>query len=130
MLLYMIYIILCHSYHFLGIGLAIGDFFFIYSLTWCIGMRFVLELRVSLEAASLSLGIEARSVYIPPSPDPISSFAICGIYWVWLLLLLYVCSGLQRITFNLNNYSHSPLFAKTCYTLGPLTLTFLKLSVK
>ncbi|MFS7906402.1 hypothetical protein Hanom_Chr01g00058771 [Helianthus anomalus] len=42
---------------------------------------------VSLEAASLSLWIEARSVYIPPSQDPINSFAICGIYWVWLLLL-------------------------------------------
>ncbi|MFS7988964.1 hypothetical protein Hanom_Chr11g01041161 [Helianthus anomalus] len=40
------------------------------------------EPRVSLEAASLSLGIEARSVYIPPSLDPISSFAICGIYWI------------------------------------------------
>ncbi|MFS7983230.1 hypothetical protein Hanom_Chr11g00972121 [Helianthus anomalus] len=26
------------------------------------------------------------SVYIPPSPDPMSSVAICG--WVWLLLLL------------------------------------------
>ncbi|MFS7923061.1 hypothetical protein Hanom_Chr03g00256401 [Helianthus anomalus] len=38
------------------------------------------EPRFSLEAASLSLWIEARSVYIPPSPDPISSFAICGIY--------------------------------------------------
>ncbi|KAJ0483408.1 hypothetical protein HanIR_Chr13g0664481 [Helianthus annuus] len=49
-------------------------------LTWCVGMLFVLEPRFSLEAASLSLGIEARSVYIPPSPNPISSFAICGIY--------------------------------------------------
>ncbi|MFS8002981.1 hypothetical protein Hanom_Chr13g01208501 [Helianthus anomalus] len=60
---------------------------FLYSLTWCVGMLFILEPRVSLEAASLSLRIEARSVYIQPSPDPISSFAICGIYWVWLLLL-------------------------------------------
>ncbi|MFS8004018.1 hypothetical protein Hanom_Chr13g01220681 [Helianthus anomalus] len=51
-------------------------------------MLFVFEPRVSLEAASLSVWIEARSVYIPPSPDPISSFAICGIYWVWWLLLL------------------------------------------
>ncbi|MFS7933792.1 hypothetical protein Hanom_Chr04g00383991 [Helianthus anomalus] len=42
--------------------------------------------RVSLEAAFLSLWIEARYVYIPPSTNPISSFAICGIYWIWLLL--------------------------------------------
>ncbi|MFS8015150.1 hypothetical protein Hanom_Chr15g01352971 [Helianthus anomalus] len=62
---------------------------FLCSLTWCVGMMFVLEPRVSLKAVSLSLGIEVRSVYIPPSPDPISSFAICGIYWVWLLLLLH-----------------------------------------
>ncbi|MFS7958089.1 hypothetical protein Hanom_Chr07g00674081 [Helianthus anomalus] len=34
--------------------------------------------------------IEARSVYIPPFPDPMSSFAICGIYWVWLLLLYLI----------------------------------------
>ncbi|MFS7953202.1 putative HD domain-containing protein [Helianthus anomalus] len=59
-------------------------------------MRFVLELRVSLEAASLSLGIEARFVYISPSPDPISSFAICGIYWVWLLLLLLL-DGVPKV---------------------------------
>ncbi|MFS7920218.1 hypothetical protein Hanom_Chr03g00221841 [Helianthus anomalus] len=84
MLLYMIYIILCRSDHFLGIS----GFLFLYSLTWCVGMLFVLEPRVSLETASLSLGIEARSVYIPPSPDPISSFAICGIYWVWLLYII------------------------------------------
>ncbi|MFS7977797.1 hypothetical protein Hanom_Chr10g00908171 [Helianthus anomalus] len=28
-------------------------------------------------------------VYIPPRPYT-SSFAICGIYWVWLLLLLFI----------------------------------------
>ncbi|MFS7972960.1 hypothetical protein Hanom_Chr09g00850961 [Helianthus anomalus] len=78
----MIYIILYHSYHFLGIG----DYLFLYSLTWCVSMLFVFEPMVSLKAVSLSLGIEAKSVYIPPSPDPISSVAICGIYWVWLLL--------------------------------------------
>ncbi|MFS7972956.1 hypothetical protein Hanom_Chr09g00850921 [Helianthus anomalus] len=78
----MIYIILCHSDHFLGIG----DYLFLYSLTWCVSMLFVFEPRVSLEAVSLSLGIEAKSVYIPPSPDPISSVVICGIYWVWLML--------------------------------------------
>ncbi|MFS7932124.1 hypothetical protein Hanom_Chr04g00364161 [Helianthus anomalus] len=70
---------------------GITDFLFLCSLIWCVGMMFILEPRVSLEAASLSLGIEARSVYIPPSPDPISSFAIYGIYWVWLLLtFLYI----------------------------------------
>ncbi|MFS8012016.1 hypothetical protein Hanom_Chr14g01315771 [Helianthus anomalus] len=78
MLLYMIYIILCHSNHFLGIG----DFLFLYSLTWYVSMLFVFKPMVSLEAVSLSLGIEAMSVYIPPSPYPISSVAICGIYWV------------------------------------------------
>ncbi|MFS7967162.1 hypothetical protein Hanom_Chr09g00782531 [Helianthus anomalus] len=39
----------------------------------------VLEPRVSLEAASLSLGVEVRCAYIPPSPDPTNNFAICGI---------------------------------------------------
>ncbi|MFS7948783.1 hypothetical protein Hanom_Chr06g00563901 [Helianthus anomalus] len=39
----------------------------------------VLEPRVSLEAASLSLWVEVRCAYIPPSPDPTNSFAICGI---------------------------------------------------
>ncbi|MFS7949384.1 hypothetical protein Hanom_Chr06g00570951 [Helianthus anomalus] len=39
----------------------------------------VLEPRVSLEAASLSLGVEVRCAYIPPSPDPTNSFAVCGI---------------------------------------------------
>ncbi|MFS7957872.1 hypothetical protein Hanom_Chr07g00671481 [Helianthus anomalus] len=86
MLLYMIYIILCHSDQFLGMG----DFLFLHSLTWCVGLLFVFEPSVSLEVASLSLWIEARSVYISPSPDPISSLAICGIYWVWLLLL-FIC---------------------------------------
>ncbi|KAJ0614796.1 hypothetical protein HanIR_Chr02g0066521 [Helianthus annuus] len=41
-------------------------------------MLFVLEPRVSLETVSLSLGIEARSVYIPHSPDPISSLLFVG----------------------------------------------------
>ncbi|KAJ0527605.1 hypothetical protein HanHA300_Chr09g0335811 [Helianthus annuus] len=36
--------------------------------------------------ASLSSGMGVRFAYIPPSPDPTNSFAICGIYWVWLLL--------------------------------------------
>ncbi|MFS7974755.1 hypothetical protein Hanom_Chr10g00872431 [Helianthus anomalus] len=89
----MIYIILCHSDHFLGNGRLLISVFFLYSLTCCVGLLFVFEPRVSLEAASLSLGIEARPVYIPPSPDPISSSAICGTYWVWLLLLL-LCSNL------------------------------------
>ncbi|MFS7986426.1 hypothetical protein Hanom_Chr11g01010201 [Helianthus anomalus] len=38
-----------------------------------------LELGVSLEAASLSPGIEVRFAYILPSLDPINSFAIGGI---------------------------------------------------
>ncbi|MFS8008883.1 hypothetical protein Hanom_Chr14g01278111 [Helianthus anomalus] len=38
-----------------------------------------LEPGVSLEVASLFLGIEVRCAYILPSPDPINSFAICGI---------------------------------------------------
>ncbi|MFS7964511.1 hypothetical protein Hanom_Chr08g00751231 [Helianthus anomalus] len=84
MLLHMIYVILCHSDQFLGTR----DFLFLYALMWCVGLLFIFEPRVSPEAASLSLWIEARSAYIPPFPDPISSFAICGIYWVWLLLLL------------------------------------------
>ncbi|KAJ0548684.1 hypothetical protein HanIR_Chr08g0386541 [Helianthus annuus] len=47
------------------------------------------ELGVSPEAASLSLGIEVRFAYISPSSDPTDSFAISGIYWVRMLLLLY-----------------------------------------
>ncbi|MFS7979256.1 hypothetical protein Hanom_Chr10g00925241 [Helianthus anomalus] len=39
----------------------------------------VLEPRVSLEAVSLSLGIEVRCAYIPTYPDPTNSFAICVI---------------------------------------------------
>ncbi|KAM0067088.1 hypothetical protein Hdeb2414_s0002g00056791 [Helianthus debilis subsp. tardiflorus] len=38
-----------------------------------------LEPGVSLEAASLSPGIEVRLAYILPSPDPINSCAIGGI---------------------------------------------------
>ncbi|KAJ0578002.1 hypothetical protein HanIR_Chr05g0242511 [Helianthus annuus] len=38
-----------------------------------------LEPGVSLEAASLFLGIEVRLAYILPSPDPINSFAISEI---------------------------------------------------
>ncbi|MFS7982394.1 hypothetical protein Hanom_Chr10g00962381 [Helianthus anomalus] len=73
----------------------LSDFLFIYFcdlVCWYVdGFRANgLEPGVSLEAASLSLGIEARSVYIPPSPDPINSFAICGIYWVRLLLVVVV----------------------------------------
>ncbi|KAJ0822426.1 hypothetical protein HanPSC8_Chr16g0731861 [Helianthus annuus] len=39
----------------------------------------VLELGVSLEASSLSPGIEVRLAYILPSPYHINSFAIGGI---------------------------------------------------
>ncbi|MFS7924783.1 hypothetical protein Hanom_Chr03g00276731 [Helianthus anomalus] len=76
MLLYMIYIILCHSDHFFGIGDLFFSIFF--DLVCWYAIRFGVE--VSQEVASLFLGIEARSVYIPPSPDLISSFAICGIH--------------------------------------------------
>ncbi|MFS7906792.1 hypothetical protein Hanom_Chr01g00063401 [Helianthus anomalus] len=38
-----------------------------------------LELKVSLEATSLSPAIVVRLAYILPSPDPINSFAIRGI---------------------------------------------------
>ncbi|MFS7917512.1 hypothetical protein Hanom_Chr03g00189941 [Helianthus anomalus] len=44
------------------------------SLSWVFWSR-----GSSLEAASLSLGVEVRCAYIPPSPDPTNSFAICGI---------------------------------------------------
>ncbi|MFS7970297.1 hypothetical protein Hanom_Chr09g00819361 [Helianthus anomalus] len=84
----MIFIILCYSDHFFGNWRLLISVFLLYSLTCCVGLLFVFEPRVSPEAASLSLGIGARPVYIPPSPDPIRSSAICGIYWVWLLLLL------------------------------------------
>ncbi|MFS7959198.1 hypothetical protein Hanom_Chr08g00687801 [Helianthus anomalus] len=40
----------------------------------CVCMSFVLELGVSLEAASLSTRIEVRVAYIPPSSDPTNSF--------------------------------------------------------
>ncbi|MFS7943728.1 hypothetical protein Hanom_Chr06g00503651 [Helianthus anomalus] len=39
----------------------------------------VLGPMVFLEAVSLSLWVEVRCAYIPPSPDPTNSFAICGI---------------------------------------------------
>ncbi|MFS7968165.1 hypothetical protein Hanom_Chr09g00794281 [Helianthus anomalus] len=42
-------------------------------------VMFFLEPGVSLEAASLSSGIEVRLAYILPSPDPINSFALGGI---------------------------------------------------
>ncbi|MFS7914978.1 hypothetical protein Hanom_Chr02g00159871 [Helianthus anomalus] len=46
---------------------------------------FGFEPVIFLESASLSIWIEVRFVYIPPSPDPTNSFAICGTYWVLLL---------------------------------------------
>ncbi|MFS7950492.1 hypothetical protein Hanom_Chr07g00583921 [Helianthus anomalus] len=58
MLLYMIYIILCHSDQFLGMGDFLFSIFFDL-VCWFVGLLFVFELRVSLEAASLSLWIEA-----------------------------------------------------------------------
>ncbi|MFS7924290.1 putative small GTP-binding protein [Helianthus anomalus] len=54
-IIHVLHYIVSLSDHFLGIG----DFLFLYYLTWCVGMLFVLEPGVSLEAASLSLGMEA-----------------------------------------------------------------------
>ncbi|MFS8022723.1 hypothetical protein Hanom_Chr16g01442851 [Helianthus anomalus] len=80
-----------------------------------------------LEASSLSLGIEARSVYIPPSRDPMSSFAICGIYWVWLLLLYLIhsmwFSFVMKVSETSNYYLdliHSMWFSfiDLCWVLG------------
>ncbi|MFS8021634.1 hypothetical protein Hanom_Chr16g01429731 [Helianthus anomalus] len=102
MLLYMKYIILYHS----DLSLGIGDFFF-YILFIYILCLYVLvccsfwSQESILEAASLSLGIEARSVYIPLSPDPISSFAICEIYWVWLLLVVGIGFVSKEIFYKL-----------------------------
>ncbi|MFS8009866.1 hypothetical protein Hanom_Chr14g01290401 [Helianthus anomalus] len=76
----MLYDIIHDLHYIVSNFLGIADFLFLCSLTWCVGMMFVLEPSVSLEAASLSLGLKARYVYISPSSDPISSFAICGIY--------------------------------------------------
>ncbi|MFS7906263.1 hypothetical protein Hanom_Chr01g00057251 [Helianthus anomalus] len=54
------------------------NFTLCFSRSVCLGYGF-LELGVSLEAASLSPGIEVRLAYILPSPYPINSFAIGGI---------------------------------------------------
>ncbi|MFS8019277.1 hypothetical protein Hanom_Chr15g01401931 [Helianthus anomalus] len=54
-------------------------------------MLFLLEPRVSLEAASLSLGIEARSVYIPPSPDPI------GRDLLGMVVVVFIRIGQRRL---------------------------------
>ncbi|KAM0037590.1 putative RNA recognition motif domain, nucleotide-binding alpha-beta plait domain superfamily [Helianthus debilis subsp. tardiflorus] len=70
-------------------------------------LPFVLEPRVSLEAASLSLGIEARSVFIPPSPDPISSLLFVGFTG-------YGCC----------------CYPLTCLTLVPITNITLDVAVK
>ncbi|MFS8017329.1 hypothetical protein Hanom_Chr15g01379081 [Helianthus anomalus] len=66
MIFYMLYIILSLSHHFLGIG----EFLYLYSLTWCVVMLFVSEPMVFLKATSLSLWIEARFIYISPSSNP------------------------------------------------------------
>ncbi|MFS7963523.1 hypothetical protein Hanom_Chr08g00739121 [Helianthus anomalus] len=46
---------------------------------------------VSLEAASLSHGIEVRLAYILPSPDPINSFAIGRIILVVVVVATWKC---------------------------------------
>ncbi|MFS7993031.1 hypothetical protein Hanom_Chr12g01089251 [Helianthus anomalus] len=49
-----------------------------------------LEPGVSLEAASLSPGIEVRLAYILPSPDPINSFALGGIILGMVVVVVVV----------------------------------------
>ncbi|MFS8015419.1 hypothetical protein Hanom_Chr15g01356211 [Helianthus anomalus] len=51
-------------------------------------VMFGFEPMVFLEATSLSIWIEVRFVYIPPSLDPTNSFVICGTYWVRLFIFL------------------------------------------
>ncbi|KAJ0586807.1 hypothetical protein HanIR_Chr04g0155961 [Helianthus annuus] len=75
------------------------------SAIWCIWKarngcvfkqnRWSLEPGVSLEAASLSSGIEVRRAYILPSPDPINSFAICGII-LGMVVVVVVVDGHWR----------------------------------
>ncbi|KAJ0481191.1 hypothetical protein HanIR_Chr13g0639911 [Helianthus annuus] len=55
---------------------------FIYLLVGCFGAGGLSERSLSIRR------IEERFAYIPRPPDPTNSSAICGIYWVWLLLLL------------------------------------------
>ncbi|KAJ0593891.1 hypothetical protein HanHA300_Chr03g0102521 [Helianthus annuus] len=77
MLLYMIYIILCHSDHFLGIGDLFFSIFF--DLVCWYAIRFGVE---GLPRSSLSIPRDRGKVCLDPTlPDPISSFAICGIHW-------------------------------------------------
>ncbi|MFS7981588.1 hypothetical protein Hanom_Chr10g00952741 [Helianthus anomalus] len=64
------------SHHFLGIG----NLLFLYSRILCVGLLFILEVRVSLEAVTLSLRMETRFVYIPTSPNITTIFDICEIY--------------------------------------------------
>ncbi|MFS8008784.1 hypothetical protein Hanom_Chr14g01276961 [Helianthus anomalus] len=52
-----------------------------------------MELGVSLEASSLSPGIEVRLAYILPSPDSINSFTIGGI----ILYMVAVVVGLFSV---------------------------------
>ncbi|MFS7978861.1 hypothetical protein Hanom_Chr10g00920431 [Helianthus anomalus] len=56
------------------------------SVVCIVCLMFGFEPGVFLEAASLSIWIEVRFVYISPSLDPTNSFVICGTCWVLLLL--------------------------------------------
>ncbi|MFS7946956.1 hypothetical protein Hanom_Chr06g00542401 [Helianthus anomalus] len=58
------------------------------SVVCIVCLMFGFEPWIFFEAASLSIWIEVRFAYIPASPDRTNSFAICGTYWVLLLLLL------------------------------------------
>ncbi|MFS7983886.1 putative armadillo-like helical protein [Helianthus anomalus] len=77
-----------------------------------------------MEAVSLFLWIEARFAYIPPSPDPTNSSAICGIYWIRLLLNKeqIVTSGAIPPLVDLLN-SHNNTTLRELATAAILTLS-------
>ncbi|MFS7964415.1 hypothetical protein Hanom_Chr08g00750091 [Helianthus anomalus] len=66
-----------------------------YLFILCLGYGF-LEPGVSLEAASLSPGIEVRLAYILPSPDPINSFAIGGIILGMVVVVVTLCISISH----------------------------------
>ncbi|KAJ0807888.1 putative tryptophan--tRNA ligase [Helianthus annuus] len=62
---------------------------------------------VSVEAASLSPWMEVKFAYIPPSPNPTSGFAICGIYWVPEPLIPPAGARVMSLTDGLSKMSKS-----------------------
>ncbi|MFS7970489.1 hypothetical protein Hanom_Chr09g00821601 [Helianthus anomalus] len=92
----LVYHALFHHSHY------IGNFIHTYTSKSFFFFLDVLEPRVSLEAASLSLGIGVRCAYIPPSSDPTNSYAICGILLGmidWLVDILEICSYVYVLYF-------------------------------